>query len=167
MIIKELNVIEFGGLSDRRFELTSGINIFEGDNEAGKSTLWLFIKFMLYGMPKKGHPERERAINRMSHRAIGTMTVSFEGEDYRIERSFSEIARGKVVVHEGTVLSESNIGGDVIVKGAILDEIADVAGQRINDLLARYKPNAFVMISPLGREGTPALTIMYTGRTLI
>ena len=96
MIIKELNVIEFGGLCNRHFELTSGINIFEGDNEAGKSTLWLFIKFMLYGMPKKGHPERDRAINRMSHRALGTMTVSFGGEDYRIERSFSENSRGKV-----------------------------------------------------------------------
>lgn len=37
--------------------------------------------------------------------------------------------------------------GDVVVKGAILDEIADVAGQRINDLLARYKPNAFTVRS--------------------
>ena len=89
MIIKELNVIEFGGLTERRFDLSSGINIFEGDNEAGKSTLWLFIKFMLYGMPKKGHPERERSINRLSHRAAGTMTVAVGGETYRIERSFS------------------------------------------------------------------------------
>ena len=79
MRIKELNVIEFGGLAGRRFELSDGINIFEGNNEAGKSTLWLFIKFMLYGMPKKGHPERERSINRMTHRAIGTMLVSHEG----------------------------------------------------------------------------------------
>lgn len=96
MIIKELNVIEFGGLIGRRFELSSGLNIFEGDNEAGKSTLWLFIKFMLYGMPKKGHPERDRSINRMTHRAIGTMTLSVGGEEYRIERSFSENSRGKV-----------------------------------------------------------------------
>ncbi len=96
MIIKELNVIEFGGLTERRFDLSSGINIFEGDNEAGKSTLWLFIKFMLYGMPKKGHPERERSINRLSHRAAGTMTVAVGGETYRIERSFSENSRGKV-----------------------------------------------------------------------
>ena len=96
MRIKELNVIEFGGLVGRRFELTDGINIFEGENESGKSTLWLFIKFMLYGMPKKGHPERERSINRMSHRAAGTMVVSSGGEDYRIERSFSENSRGRV-----------------------------------------------------------------------
>lgn len=96
MIIKELNVIEFGGLVGRRFDLSQGINIIEGDNEAGKSTLWLFIKFMLYGMPKKGNPERERAINRMTHRAVGTMTLTVGGVDYRIERSFSENSRGKV-----------------------------------------------------------------------
>ncbi|MBQ8850201.1 MAG: AAA family ATPase [Clostridia bacterium] len=96
MRIKELNIIEFGGLCDRRFELSEGLNIFEGNNETGKSTLWLFIKFMLYGMPKKGHPEREKSINRLSHRAAGTMTVVFGGEEYRIERSFSENSRGKV-----------------------------------------------------------------------
>ena len=43
MRIKELNIIEFGGLCDRRFELSEGLNIFEGNNETGKSTLWLFI----------------------------------------------------------------------------------------------------------------------------
>ena len=96
MIINELNIIEFGGLVGRRFDLSSGMNIIEGDNEAGKSTLWLFIKFMLYGMPKKGHPERDRALNRMSHRAIGTMTLTASGQKYLIERSFSENSRGKV-----------------------------------------------------------------------
>lgn len=99
MIIKELNIIEFGGLTDKRIELSEGLNVIEGNNETGKSTLWLFIKFMLYGMPKKSNPERERSISRSSHRAAGTMTLSFGGEDYRIERSFSENARGRVVTY--------------------------------------------------------------------
>ena len=37
--------------------------------------------------------------------------------------------------------------GDVVVKGEVIDEIVDVAGQRINDLLARYKPDAFTVRS--------------------
>lgn len=118
MRIKELNVIEFGGLAGRRFELSEGINIFEGDNEAGKSTLWLFMKFMLYGMPKKGHPERERSVNRMTHRAIGTMLVSHEGEEYRIERSFSENARGKVVttrLSDGEKVFEGEEPGEALL----------------------------------------------------
>ena len=99
MKIKELNIIEFGGLCDRRYELSDGLNIFEGNNETGKSTLWLFIKFMLYGMPKKGHPERDRAISRTTHNAVGTMTVEYKNEEYRIERSFSENSRGKVTTY--------------------------------------------------------------------
>ncbi len=98
MTVNELYIMEFGGLSDRRYELSHGLNIFEGENEAGKSTLWLFIKFMLYGMPKKGHPERQRSVSRTSHIASGTMTVTKDGQSYRIERSFSENSREKVTV---------------------------------------------------------------------
>lgn len=99
MKITDIQVIEFGGLENRAFTLDGGLNIFEGDNETGKSTLWLFIKFMLYGMAKKGTAERERSINRLSHRAAGTMTLTCENVEYRIERSFSENSRGKVVTY--------------------------------------------------------------------
>lgn len=99
MRIIELNIVEFGGLSDKHLTLGAGLNVFEGDNEVGKSTVWLFIKFMLYGMQKKGHPEREKSVSRLSHRAIGSMVVLHEGEKYRIERSFSESSRGKVDVY--------------------------------------------------------------------
>ena len=99
MKITDIQIIEFGGLENRSFTLDGGLNIFEGDNESGKSTLWLFIKFMLYGMAKKGTAERERSINRLSHRAAGTMTLECDGIEYRIERSFSENSRGKVVTY--------------------------------------------------------------------
>ena len=93
MKILSLNVVEFGGLLDKQFDLSEGLNIFEGENEAGKSTLWLFIKFMLYGMPRKGHEERERSVSWRSHRAAGSMRVLHQGEEYRIERSFTEVGR--------------------------------------------------------------------------
>ncbi|MBE6667346.1 MAG: hypothetical protein E7607_03440 [Ruminococcaceae bacterium] len=99
MKIIDIQIIEFGGLENRRFTLDGGLNVFEGDNETGKSTLWLFIKFMLYGMAKKGTSERERSINRLSHRASGTMTLECDNVEYRIERSFSENSRGKVVTY--------------------------------------------------------------------
>ncbi|MBR6523457.1 MAG: hypothetical protein IKT39_02460 [Clostridia bacterium] len=35
--------------------------------------------------------------------------------------------------------------GDIIIKGAVSDEIEDVAGKRATDLLARYKPDAFTV----------------------
>lgn len=93
MKLLELNILEFGGLSDRHIVLSEGLNILEGENEAGKSTIWLFIKFMLYGMPRKGHEERERSVSWRSHRAAGSMRVLHKGEEYRIERSFTESGR--------------------------------------------------------------------------
>ena len=102
MKIVELHIIDFGGLTDRKYTLDGGLNIFQGDNESGKSTVWLFIKFMLFGMPKKGHPDREKSISRSTHRAGGIMTVIYDGQRYRIERSFSEGSRGRVTVYNET-----------------------------------------------------------------
>lgn len=93
MKILKLDITEFGVLTDVHYELSEGLNIFEGDNESGKSTLWLFIKFMLYGIPKKGNPEREKAINRSTHTASGSMTLLWKDKEYRIERSFAEGSR--------------------------------------------------------------------------
>ena len=94
MIITELNILEFGGMKERVFSLSEGLNLFEGENEAGKSTVWLFIKFMLYGLPKKGQEERVRSVSRDGHCAKGTMRVRAHGEEYVIERSFVEGTRG-------------------------------------------------------------------------
>lgn len=93
MKILEINLIEFGGLKDRCLTLGEGLNLFEGENEAGKSTVLLFIKFMLYGLGRKNQEDYERAVSRSGHCARGTMTLCNRGENYRIERDFSEGAR--------------------------------------------------------------------------
>lgn len=93
MKILELNILEFGGLSDRVIALSDGLNLLEGENEAGKSTIWLFVKFMLYGLPRKGQEERIRSISRQGHCAKGSMRLLYEGEEYVIERIFVEGSR--------------------------------------------------------------------------
>ncbi len=35
--------------------------------------------------------------------------------------------------------------GDIVVYGSVEDIVDDVAGQRVSDLLAKYKPNAFTV----------------------
>lgn len=99
MRILNLHIEEFAGLRDRRIEFGNGLNIIEGDNESGKSTIWLFIKFMLYGMPRKGHEDRIRSVSRDTHTARGSMTVSFQNEEYRIVRSFSDTGRDQCSVY--------------------------------------------------------------------
>jgi len=53
MIIRELHIDGFGIFRDRSFtDLTEGINLFTGENEAGKSTLLKFIRYTLFGYPR-------------------------------------------------------------------------------------------------------------------
>ncbi len=99
MRIIELNIVEFGCLKDRHICLEQGINVISGENESGKSTVMLFIKFMLYGLPRKNAKgtDRDRALSFDGHRAAGTMTVEKDGKQYKIERQ----------AHGTTRLSES------------------------------------------------------------
>ena len=96
MKIIQLNVSEFGCMRDRKVEPEGALNIIYGENESGKSTLLLFIKFMLYGPTRRSatNSERERSVSWSGHRAAGSMTFTHGGKTYRIERSFNESGRG-------------------------------------------------------------------------
>ncbi len=88
MKIIELNILEFGSLKDKHLALEDGLNIIMGDNESGKSTVALFIKFMLYGLGRKTQKsvDRARALSFDGQRAAGTMTLVHGGTAYQIER---------------------------------------------------------------------------------
>ncbi|MBE6593270.1 MAG: hypothetical protein E7642_04675 [Ruminococcaceae bacterium] len=96
MRITELNITEFGCLKNKVIEPSDKLNIIYGENESGKSTVLLFIKFMLYGLTRRSsaNSERERSISWSSHRASGSMTFIHGDKHYRIERSFTEATRG-------------------------------------------------------------------------
>ncbi|MBQ2999338.1 MAG: AAA family ATPase [Clostridia bacterium] len=142
MKILSLNIVEFGGLSGRQFDLSEGLNIFEGENEAGKSTVWLFIKFMLYGMPRKGHEDRERSVSWRGHRAVGSMRVRHEGREYRIERSFTESGRSgnermNIYHHaSGEIAFPGKEAGEVFlgVPKEIFENTCGIGQMRLSDL---------------------------------
>ncbi|QSQ11833.1 AAA family ATPase [Myxococcus landrumensis] len=56
--IDSLRVRRFGHFSDYALELGPGLHLLYGPNEAGKSTLLAFLRAMLFGFEKRGHPER-------------------------------------------------------------------------------------------------------------
>ena len=95
MKITQLNISEFGRLKNTQITLSDGINIIGGDNESGKSTVMLFIRFMFYGLPKKSQKNnmRERSLSFESHRAAGSMLISKDGREYRIERTVTGTTR--------------------------------------------------------------------------
>ncbi len=115
-----MNITEFGCIKDRIIEPSEDLNIIYGENESGKSTVLLFIKFMLYGLTRRSatNSERERSISWSGHRAAGTMTVSFKSKSYRIERSFTENGRGgserlsMLCIDDGSAVSTDKSPGE-------------------------------------------------------
>ena len=49
MILEQVTIRSFGLLRNYTMDFSDGLNIVEGANETGKSTLAAFIRFMLYG----------------------------------------------------------------------------------------------------------------------
>ncbi|MBQ7293452.1 MAG: AAA family ATPase [Clostridia bacterium] len=92
MRIDKINITEFGGLKSRSFSLQNGINVFEGRNEAGKSTVVAFIRFMLYGMPKKTASQelsdRDKGLSWDNQNAEGSMEITIPEGQFRIERKY-------------------------------------------------------------------------------
>ncbi len=84
MFIEKIHIDTFGKLSDFDLELTPGMNILEGANESGKSTLAAFIKFIFYGVSSR---EREQIMSWKTGGAAGSLTVSVDSHKYRIERA--------------------------------------------------------------------------------
>ena len=101
MRIIKIDINEFGPFKQRSFEFTKDINLVVGDNESGKSTLLLFIKYMLYGISKKTKSgvvsEIDRAVCRMGDIAGGSMVVEHGGRLYKIERRLSRTNKGSFV----------------------------------------------------------------------
>ncbi|AIQ35084.1 hypothetical protein R50345_10975 [Paenibacillus sp. FSL R5-0345] len=56
MRIEHLQIHGFGRLHNREIDLSEGVTILYGRNEAGKSTTLQFIRSMLFGIPSRGNP---------------------------------------------------------------------------------------------------------------
>lgn len=91
MIIKQINIKSFGQLNNMTLDFSSGVNVIEGQNEAGKSTIAGFIKYMLYGFDTKENDgalsERKRRISWKTGVAEGSMNILVKGKEYLITRS--------------------------------------------------------------------------------
>ncbi|MBQ2863124.1 MAG: AAA family ATPase, partial [Clostridia bacterium] len=91
MIIEKIEIESFASHSNTEIELSDGVNLIEGDNESGKSSLADFIKFVLYGAAGKasdGHlAERKRVMNFNSSYMAGALCVRCGERRLRITRN--------------------------------------------------------------------------------
>ena len=120
MIIKQINIKSFGPLIDRVIEPAEGLNIIEGSNESGKSTVAMFIKFMFYGLSTKAAgddtvSEKAHFVNWNTGIAAGSMTVETGDGVYRIDRMIAlrRDLDGRESYHESSKLIDLQSGLEV------------------------------------------------------
>lgn len=97
MFIEKLSIESFGSLTNVSYDLKSGVNIFRGKNESGKSTLAAFIKFIFYGLcgktPDRSMSEKTRYTNWDHGISGGSLVINQDGKRYRIERRVTPAAK--------------------------------------------------------------------------
>ncbi len=85
MTFETIYIKSFGKLNNLSLSLAEGVNIIEGDNESGKSTICEFIRFIFYGLPSKT-AEKLHYISWETSLASGYLVVNDGNARYRIER---------------------------------------------------------------------------------
>lgn len=119
MVINEINIVNFGNISNKKIEFTDGFNVLCGNNEAGKSTVLSFIRFVLYGFTgrkselKKYEPLSGEKIN-------GSICVTTDNTVYEISRNLNLTKAKQVSVvnkSTGEVMDKefcANIGENIV-----------------------------------------------------
>lgn len=105
MYIKTIHIDSFGGVRGKTIELSKGLNIIEGSNESGKSSVAMFIKFIFYGLSGRGvdgaMSERRRYVNWETGSAAGYILLVKGDVTYRISRELyvsDDAARERVSI---------------------------------------------------------------------
>lgn len=91
MRLIELYAEEFGLFEHRSFTFGEGLNVIEGENESGKSTIEALIRFLFYGFPRRGGEEgdeRYKRVSRKTHRAAGSVIFSTADGEYVLFREY-------------------------------------------------------------------------------
>ena len=95
MKIKSLKINAFGNLKEKQIELDEHINIVQGENESGKSTLLKFITNIFYGTSKnkkgKEFSDYEKYKPWVGEEFSGKLTYCLDNnEQYEIYREFNK-----------------------------------------------------------------------------
>lgn len=94
MKLKELNIVSYGKIANKKIELKDNFNLIYGPNESGKSTIRSFIFNMFYGGTVPGSKraiyskEYDKYIPWQNPKYEGGMVVNYQGENYYFYRNF-------------------------------------------------------------------------------
>lgn len=123
MILKRILINNFGGLRDKSIELSSGVNVICGMNEAERNIVLIFIKNMFFGMPE------ERLKNRFfegidtgtsQEKYGGVIWFQSDGKSYRLTREFGgEIHNCELLCEDNGALVDGDKGALQTILGGV------------------------------------------------
>lgn len=100
VVIKEISLVGFGKFRNKTIKLEEGINLINGYNESGKSTIQVFISGMFYGFFNNTSKRRSYTPLQLKYQPWdggsyrGVLICSSNGKEYRIEREFGKDNEG-------------------------------------------------------------------------
>lgn len=126
MKLLSLHIDGFGKFKNKDLQFDDNMNIVYGYNEAGKSTIFMFIEAMFYGLERaKGRASKSDTWTKFKPWGNGdiyggNLRFSYQDKNYRIERDFTKTATtpfavvnetdGKNVENPGEFLKEALCG---------------------------------------------------------
>ena len=121
MRIVKIEIECFGCLRDLTVEPAPGLTLIEGENESGKSTLLAFLRFALYGFPRRGGAdgeERDKRLTRDGRTAAGSLTLACERGQFRItRRAYLRTSGGRETLSEELAVLHLPLGERVALEG--------------------------------------------------
>ena len=142
MRIEEIHVYGFGQLRDVSYRFHEGLNVVEGLNEAGKTTLMAFIRGVLFGFASRRHPELRYEPAEGGKFGGMLALMDEDGALYRVERIFRQKVAGDVTVH----LPDGSTAGE-----AFLNELFGKMNEKVFSFTETNARAAFEVASRLAQ----------------
>lgn len=102
-MIKKLEIVSFGKLKDETIEFNQGFNYFFGPNETGKTTIRMFMTYLLFGLTKD---ERDRYISIYDNQLGGRLYINLNGIEFVVERFLHRHQGKRLVYVQGEQVSD-------------------------------------------------------------
>lgn len=134
MKINKITAESFGKLKNKNIELSPGINVIEGANESGKSTVARFLRFMLYGFTSRASEisknDKKKYLPWDESVCKGTLEISAGGENYTVRREQTARASHSITDADGVPVFKGMTAGEAFlgVDDETFDKTALISG---------------------------------------
>lgn len=152
MIIESIKIASFGRLHNYSCTFGDRMNVIEGNNESGKSTLAAFIRYMLYGFPGRISgaelAEKKKRIRWQDATASGSMVIRVGDKRYRLERSTTATTDARERETYREVSSIIDLADNSVVFGSAIP----------GELFLGVPEQVFVSTAFVGQVGSPRVS---------